>query len=313
MVIDRYGNTSSASIPLALHDAIERRPGPRRGHPAADGVRRRHDLGQRRLPLERVSAGSGGAGPPLVVLAAGRARRYGGCKPLAPVGPPRRGGHRPRGLRRPRRRVRHRRPGARPEHRARPSATTSSTRGPTAVDVRFALQPAPLGTVHAVLAASEFVGDTPYGVCNADDVYGTPGCALLAAHLRGGRRRPTPWWATAWPTPSSVSPPSPVGSAASATDGRLLGVDERRQVTARRPRAGSWPTTVASPDAVARRPGLHEPVGLHPGLPQDPPGGHGRRRRRLRGGRGPPARGGGRVARDQPRSPCSRPRDAASG
>ena len=26
-------------------------------------------------------------GPALVVLAAGRARRYGGCKPLAPVGP----------------------------------------------------------------------------------------------------------------------------------------------------------------------------------------------------------------------------------
>ena len=30
VVIDRYGNTSSASIPLALHDAIEARPGPRR-------------------------------------------------------------------------------------------------------------------------------------------------------------------------------------------------------------------------------------------------------------------------------------------
>ena len=28
----------------------------------------------------------GGAAPALVILAAGRARRYGGCKPLAPVG-----------------------------------------------------------------------------------------------------------------------------------------------------------------------------------------------------------------------------------
>ena len=28
-----------------------------------------------------------GAGPTIVILAAGRAKRYGGCKPLAPVGP----------------------------------------------------------------------------------------------------------------------------------------------------------------------------------------------------------------------------------
>ena len=34
-----------------------------------------------------MSDGAGGAGPALVILAAGRARRYGGCKPLAPVGP----------------------------------------------------------------------------------------------------------------------------------------------------------------------------------------------------------------------------------
>ena len=87
VVIDRYGNTSSASIPLALYDALETRPRPRRRPPPADGVRRRHDLGQRRLPLERMSDGAGGAGPALVILAAGRARRYGGCKPLAPVGP----------------------------------------------------------------------------------------------------------------------------------------------------------------------------------------------------------------------------------
>ena len=33
-----------------------------------------------------MSEGGGGADPTLVILAAGRARRYGGCKPLAPVG-----------------------------------------------------------------------------------------------------------------------------------------------------------------------------------------------------------------------------------
>src|SRR6202000_378841 len=43
---------------------------------------------------------------------------------------------------------------------------------PGAVDVRFATQPAPLGTVHAVLSASDHVGDSPYGVGNADDIYG---------------------------------------------------------------------------------------------------------------------------------------------
>ncbi len=32
-------------------------------------------------------SGTGGADPVLVILAAGRAKRYGGCKPLAPVGP----------------------------------------------------------------------------------------------------------------------------------------------------------------------------------------------------------------------------------
>ena len=60
---------------------------------------------------------------------------------------------------------------------------------PGAVDVRLALQPEPRGTVDAVLSAAEFVGDTPYGVCNADDVYGVAGCTLLARHLAGRRWR----------------------------------------------------------------------------------------------------------------------------
>ena len=79
-VIDRYGNTSSASIPLALVDAVRRRAGSRPGDLAlAHGLRRRHDLGERRAAVAGVTA--------LVVLAAGRARRYGGVKPLAPIGP----------------------------------------------------------------------------------------------------------------------------------------------------------------------------------------------------------------------------------
>ena len=50
--------------------------------------------------------------------------------------------------------------------------------------MRFATQPAPLGTVHAVLSASDHVGDSPYGVGNADDIYGQAACAQLATHLR---------------------------------------------------------------------------------------------------------------------------------
>src|SRR5258708_22584473 len=99
-----------------------------------------------------------GAGPALVILAAGRAKRYGGCKPLAPVGP-------------------HGEavidivasdalaagfevivmvlgPSTGPAIRYHVEHTW-----PGAVDVRFATQPAPLGTVHAVLCASDFVPD----------------------------------------------------------------------------------------------------------------------------------------------------------
>ena len=60
VVIDRYGNTSSASIPLRAARLHRERPRPRRRQPAPDRIRRRHDVGQRRLPLERMSAGRAG-------------------------------------------------------------------------------------------------------------------------------------------------------------------------------------------------------------------------------------------------------------
>src|SRR5580693_2690439 len=112
-------------------------------------------MGQRRTALGPVSAASS-PGPPLVILAAGRARRYGGCKPLAPVGP--------RGeavidlvasdalaagfgtiilvLN----------PTTGPAIRYHVARTW-----PKAVEVGFAHQEAPLGTVHAVLSASDYV------------------------------------------------------------------------------------------------------------------------------------------------------------
>ena len=258
-----------------------------------------------------MSNGAGGAGLPLVVLAAGRAKRYGGVKPLAPVGS-------------------HGEavidlvasdaldagfdtivlvlgPSTGPAIRYHVEHTW-----PSAVDVRFATQAVPRGTVDAVLSASDHVGDGPYGVGNADDIYGRDGCSLLAQHLRAhGDANALVGYRLA----DAVIGPSPVtrGICRVGADGALLGVDERRQVTATpgggfvaagRSRAGH---------AVGGRPGLHEPVGLHPGVPQDASGVHGRRRRRLRGIRGAPARGGRRVAHDATRSPCCPPMAAAWG
>jgi len=107
-----------------------------------------------------MSQETSSAGPALVILAAGRARRYGGCKPLAPVG-------------------------THGEAVIDLVASDAVTAGfgtivlvlgpstgpairyhvehtwPDNVDVRFATQPAPLGTVNAVLSASDHVGTHP--------------------------------------------------------------------------------------------------------------------------------------------------------
>jgi hypothetical protein len=172
----------------------------------------------------------GGADLALVILAAGRAKRYGGCKPLAPVGP---------------------------HGEAVIDLVASDALGagfstivlvlgpstgpairyhvehtwPGAVDVRFALQPEPRGTVDAVLSASDDVSEAPYGVCNADDVYGTAGCALLAQHLRAqGEANALVGYRLA----DAIIGFSPVtrGICRIDANGRLLGVDERRQVAA---------------------------------------------------------------------------------
>ena len=170
------------------------------------------------------------AKPALVILAAGRARRYGGCKPLAPVGP--RGeavidlvasdalaagfgsivlvlG-----------------PATGPAIRYHVTRTW-----PSDVDVRFALQAAPLGTVDAVLSASDHVGGAPYGVGNADDIYGRPAAGLLAAHLTGSD--PTNAL-VGFRLADAVVGHAPVtrGVCQVGPDGQLLEVDERRQVTA---------------------------------------------------------------------------------
>jgi MobA-like NTP transferase domain len=175
------------------------------------------------------------ADPALVILAAGRARRYGGCKPLAPVGPH---GEAVIDL-------------VASDAVAAGFGTIVLVLGPStgpairyhvehtwpeAVDVRFALQPAPLGTVHAVLSASAHVGDSPYGVGNADDVYGQAACAQLATHLKA---EPDTNALVGYRLDDAVVGSSPVtrGICRVADDGTLLGVDERRQVT-RTPEGG---------------------------------------------------------------------------
>jgi hypothetical protein len=102
---------------------------------------------------------------------------------------------------------------------------------PSNVDVRFALQEAPLGTVHAVLSASDHVGDAPYGVGNADDIYGRAACALLANHLSGAVPSNV---LIGYRLADAVIGHAPVtrGICQVGDDGQLLGVEERRQVTA---------------------------------------------------------------------------------
>ena len=176
-----------------------------------------------------MSAESGAADPALVILAAGRARRYGGCKPLAPVGPH---GEAVIDL-------------VASDAVAAGFGTIVLVLGPStgpairyhvertwpeAVDVRFALQPAPLGTVNAVLSASDHVGESAYGVGNADDIYGRAACAQLVTSLRADADVNA---LVAYRLDDAVIGSSPVtrGICRVAENGTLLGVDERRQVT----------------------------------------------------------------------------------
>ena len=324
VVIDRYGNTSSASIPLALDDALADGPGARRRQPAAHRLRRRHDLGQRRPALGQVSPGpatSPRAGPPSSSWPPGGPAATAGCKPLAPVGPAGEAvidllasdalaaGFGPLVL------------------------VIGPTTGPAIryhveqpwparVDVRFAAQERPLGTVHAVLSAAER--------------------SSARRPLRGGqRRRPLrssrPW--PIWPTTCSDGRPdqrpgrvpaaqrrwsatSPVTRGLCQVDraGRLVGIDERRQVVAvgrrplrgrRRPPAGR----LDGDDLVSMNLWGFTPAMRAPCTTPWPPAG-----RRLRGRRGPAARGGGPPGgRGRPADPAHRPsrcwppRAAASG
>ncbi|MGA2837615.1 MAG: NTP transferase domain-containing protein [Acidimicrobiales bacterium] len=174
---------------------------------------------------------SRGHSPSLVVLAAGMARRYGGCKPLAPIGPHGepvldllvsdavRAGFGRIVL------VLH--PETGPAIRYHVEQCW-----PASVDVAYAEQRLPLGTVHAVLAAETAVGsDAAFGVCNADDVYGEVATGMLAKQLTTDAHEHV---LVGFELRSTIATPDPVtrGICSVGPDGLLTSLDERRQVHA---------------------------------------------------------------------------------
>jgi hypothetical protein len=173
---------------------------------------------------------STGVAPSLVVLAAGMARRYGGCKPLAPIGPNGEAvidllvsdavaaGFGQVVL------VLH--PETGPAIRYHVEQTW-----PASVEVAFAEQRLPLGTVHAVLAARTALGpEQSFAVSNADDVYGEVSMGLLARQLASGADEHA---LIGYRLASTVATDDPVtrGICEVDDDGYLVALTERRQVT----------------------------------------------------------------------------------
>ncbi len=165
----------------------------------------------------------------LVVLAGGRATRYGGVKPLAPVGL---SGEAvldvlasdalAAGFERL---VVVTAPDTGPALRYHVARTW-----PSAVPVEYACQETPRGTVDAVLAATRLLDDdAPYGVANADDLPGEQGLALLAGHLGPGDRTNV---AVCYRLRDTLLGDAPVtrGLCRADDEGMLAAVDERRQV-----------------------------------------------------------------------------------
>jgi hypothetical protein len=169
------------------------------------------------------------SGPTLIVLAAGRARRFGGVKPLAPIGANGEavidllaGDAVAAGFERIILVVN---PDSGPTIREHVASSW-----PSSVDVRFCVQERPLGTVHAVLAASEAADHhSPFGVANADDLYGSAALRILASHLSSAGSN----CLVGFRLDRALVGDDPVTrGVCEVSDGRLTGIAERRQVTA---------------------------------------------------------------------------------
>jgi MobA-like NTP transferase domain len=171
--------------------------------------------------------------PPLLVLAGGLAKRYGGCKPLAPVG-------------------------VHGEAVIDLTVSDALSAGfgevvmvlgpqsysairyhvrecwPSSVSVSFALQPLPLGTAHALLCGRELLPDEPFGVVNADDIYGVPALRRLVEHLRNRSVDGVAQHAlVSFALRNTVVSDKPVtrGTCMVGNGRRLDGIVERRKVT----------------------------------------------------------------------------------
>ncbi|NNN03438.1 MAG: NTP transferase domain-containing protein [Acidimicrobiaceae bacterium] len=166
-------------------------------------------------------------GPTLVILAAGRARRYGGIKQLAPIG-------------------------KHGEATIDLIASDAVAAGfekfvivinretgpvirdhivsawPSHIQVDFAFQDSLRGTVDAVLSAEEAVGhDTPFGISNADDIYGPDAFRQLGRFLIDE----TDNCLVGFRLENSLVGDLPVSrGTCRATDGRLVAIVERRNV-----------------------------------------------------------------------------------
>ncbi|MCL4446122.1 MAG: NTP transferase domain-containing protein [Actinobacteria bacterium] len=165
----------------------------------------------------------------LVVLAAGRARRYGGCKPLAPVGP---SGEPVLDLLAS---------DALAAGFSRIVVVVGPVTGaairyhvqrcwPDSVDVRFATQQTPLGTVHAVLAAAGHLDPgRAFAVANADDLYGVAAFEVIVDHLE--HEDPSNAL-VGFPIHAVMLGDSPVtrGICEVGDDGYLISISERREV-----------------------------------------------------------------------------------
>jgi CTP:molybdopterin cytidylyltransferase MocA len=168
--------------------------------------------------------------PSLVVLAAGLAKRFGGCKPLAPIGP---NGEAVIDL----------------------LASDAVSAGfgrivlvlhpetgpairyhveqcwPGSVEVAFAEQRLPLGTVHAVLAArGALEADRSFAVSNADDIYGEEPMGMLAGQLAADAGEHA---LIGYRLRATVATDDPVTRGICEVDpsGLLVALTERRKVT----------------------------------------------------------------------------------
>ena len=167
--------------------------------------------------------------PALVVLAAGLARRYGGCKPLAPIGP---NGEAvidllaSDGL------------SAGFDHivmvlhpETGPAIRYHVERcWPESVKVSFSEQRLPLGTVHALLAAHELLDPSePFGVANADDVYSEQAMTSLARQIGSDAHEHA---LIAYRLRATVATDDPVTRGICVVDeqGYLTGLTERRKI-----------------------------------------------------------------------------------